>query len=51
MDGYGPHENELRHLINNEGLAFIRKQIGIYLKELKEEFRLFRFIKIKLTVI
>jgi len=34
----GPHEAELRHLLNNQGLKFIRKQLGIYIKKLKEEF-------------
>ncbi|KAI6224517.1 Activator of Hsp90 ATPase [Aphelenchoides fujianensis] len=34
----GPQEAELRHLLANDGLAFIRRQLGTYIRELKEEF-------------
>ncbi|CAD5224853.1 unnamed protein product [Bursaphelenchus okinawaensis] len=34
----GPHEAELRHILNKEGLQFIRSQLGVYIKELKQEF-------------
>uniref|UniRef100_A0A914CWG5 Activator of Hsp90 ATPase AHSA1-like N-terminal domain-containing protein n=1 Tax=Acrobeloides nanus TaxID=290746 RepID=A0A914CWG5_9BILA len=38
LETQGPHEAEIRHLIRNEGLEFVRKQIGVYIRELKEEF-------------
>jgi len=38
MDSRGSHEHEIRHLIHSEGLNFIRNQIAVYLKELKDEF-------------
>ncbi|CAD5231715.1 unnamed protein product [Bursaphelenchus xylophilus] len=34
----GPHEAEIRHLLNKEGLHDIRNQLAIYIKELKQEF-------------
>lgn len=34
----GPHESEIRHVLNSTGLEFVRKQSGIYIKNLKEEF-------------
>jgi len=38
IDTRGFHEESIRHLLYEDGLAFIRKQVGIYLRELKEEF-------------
>jgi len=34
----GAHENEIRHIGNHQLRDFIRKQVGVYIKELKEEF-------------
>ncbi|OZC07954.1 hypothetical protein X798_05061 [Onchocerca flexuosa] len=34
----GPHEDQIRHFLNNEVATFIRKQLAIYIRELKEEF-------------
>uniref|UniRef100_A0A915PNT2 Activator of Hsp90 ATPase AHSA1-like N-terminal domain-containing protein n=1 Tax=Setaria digitata TaxID=48799 RepID=A0A915PNT2_9BILA len=34
----GPHEDRVRHLLKNEVTLFIRKQLGVYIRELKEEF-------------
>ncbi|CAG9535655.1 unnamed protein product [Cercopithifilaria johnstoni] len=34
----GPHEDRIKHLLNNEVAAFLRKQLAIYIRELKEEF-------------
>uniref|UniRef100_A0AC34RPD4 Activator of Hsp90 ATPase AHSA1-like N-terminal domain-containing protein n=1 Tax=Panagrolaimus sp. JU765 TaxID=591449 RepID=A0AC34RPD4_9BILA len=34
----GPHENEIRHFGNHELRDFIRKQVGLYIRDLKEEF-------------
>ncbi|VDK72423.1 unnamed protein product [Litomosoides sigmodontis] len=34
----GPHEDRIRHLLNNEVAAFLRKQLAVYIRELKEEF-------------
>lgn len=39
IDERGPHEQQIRELIHKKGLEFIRSQIAIYLKELKEEYR------------
>lgn len=38
IDERGPHEQQIRELIHKKGLEFIRSQIAIYLKELKEEY-------------
>ena len=35
----GPHESHLLKMLNTEGLAFIRGQLGKYISELKREFR------------
>ncbi|KAE9547908.1 hypothetical protein FO519_008877 [Halicephalobus sp. NKZ332] len=34
----GVHENEIRHIGNHQLRDFVRKQVGSYIKELKEEF-------------
>jgi len=34
----GPQEAEIRHVFTSVGLEFIREQLGIYIKKLKEEF-------------
>ncbi|MCP9264639.1 Activator of 90 kDa heat shock protein ATPase-like protein 1 [Dirofilaria immitis] len=34
----GPHEDRIRYLLNHEVAAFIRKQLAVYIRELKEEF-------------
>ncbi|KAK6108648.1 Activator of Hsp90 ATPase N-terminal family protein [Brugia pahangi] len=34
----GPHEDRIRHLLNNEVASFLRKQLAVYIRELKEEF-------------
>uniref|UniRef100_A0A1I8EHW6 Aha1_N domain-containing protein n=1 Tax=Wuchereria bancrofti TaxID=6293 RepID=A0A1I8EHW6_WUCBA len=34
----GPHEDRIRHLLNNEVATFLRKQLAVYIRELKEEF-------------
>ncbi|VBB31205.1 unnamed protein product [Acanthocheilonema viteae] len=34
----GPHEDRIRHLLNNEVAAFLRQQLAVYIRELKEEF-------------
>uniref|UniRef100_A0AC34PY70 Activator of Hsp90 ATPase AHSA1-like N-terminal domain-containing protein n=1 Tax=Panagrolaimus sp. JU765 TaxID=591449 RepID=A0AC34PY70_9BILA len=34
----GPHENEIRHFGNHELRDFVRKQVGLYIRDLKEEF-------------
>uniref|UniRef100_A0A0M3I8T6 Aha1_N domain-containing protein n=1 Tax=Ascaris lumbricoides TaxID=6252 RepID=A0A0M3I8T6_ASCLU len=38
LETTGPHDAEIRHLFNNEVTAFIRKQMAVYIRELKEEF-------------
>ncbi|VDM44841.1 unnamed protein product [Toxocara canis] len=38
LDTAGPHDAEIRHLFNNEVTAFVRKQMAVYIRELKEEF-------------
>ncbi len=38
IDTKGPHEAEIRYIINGEGTTMIRKQLAIYIRELKEEF-------------
>ncbi|KAI1707401.1 activator of hsp90 ATPase like protein 1-like protein domain-containing protein [Ditylenchus destructor] len=38
IDTRGPHEAELRQLLATDGLAFVRQQAGIYIRELKEQF-------------
>lgn len=34
----GPHEDQIRHLLNTEVASFLRKQLALYIRELKEEF-------------
>jgi hypothetical protein len=34
----GPQEAELRHMLNNEVLEFVRTQMGAYISKLKQEF-------------
>jgi hypothetical protein len=34
----GPHEAEIRHVLNTAGLELVRKQLGTYIQRLKEEF-------------
>lgn len=34
----GPHEAELRHMLADSGLKFVRSQCEVYIRELKEEF-------------
>lgn len=38
FDDRGSRESDIRHLLHTEGLEFIRKQLGVYIRELKEEF-------------
>uniref|UniRef100_A0A914HJB0 Rap-GAP domain-containing protein n=1 Tax=Globodera rostochiensis TaxID=31243 RepID=A0A914HJB0_GLORO len=38
VDTPGPHDNEIRHILSIDGLAFVRSQMASYVRELKEEF-------------
>ncbi|KAI6237051.1 Activator of Hsp90 ATPase [Aphelenchoides besseyi] len=38
IETLGPHKDELYHILNTDGKTFIQKQIGVYIRELKEEF-------------
>lgn len=38
LDTPGPHEAEIRHFFNTEVTTFVRNQIAVYIRQLKEEF-------------
>lgn len=38
LETKGPHEAEIRHMLSKDGLEFVQKQAGVYIRELKEEF-------------
>ncbi|VDK42245.1 unnamed protein product [Anisakis simplex] len=38
LDKSGPHEAEIRQLFNKDVTEFVRKQLAVYIRELKEEF-------------
>lgn len=38
LSSSGPHEDNIRHFLENDVVSFIRKQLAVYIKKLKEEF-------------